>query len=93
MRDLQNELRDAEKRERETRRELEGGINRPRAAIDSLRSESMQLGTRYQVQRSETREKSYSMMRDILNGLVGVFKLGFVSGFLLSAVLALCARF
>ena len=81
VRELQSELRDAEKREQETRQELEEEIRRLRERLDSVKSESTQLEVRYEGQRGEMRHK----VRDLEN-LVGAFKLGFLSGFLFSAL-------
>jgi ElaB/YqjD/DUF883 family membrane-anchored ribosome-binding protein len=92
IREMQSELQDAERREREAREELEEEISTLRARLDSVRSEAMQLGVRYQEQRGEMRDKTDNMMSDIFNTLVGVFKLGFVTGFLLSAWLGLRYR-
>ena len=81
IRELQSELRDAEKREQETRQELEEEIRRLRERLDSVKSESTQLEVRYEGQRGEMGHK----VRDLEN-LVGAFKLGFLSGFLFSAL-------
>jgi hypothetical protein len=89
---LQNELRDAEKREQETQEELEEEVRRLREKLESVKAESMQLGARYDGQRDEMKGKTDAMMRDLLNTLVGVFKLGLVSGFLLSALFGLGVR-
>jgi len=85
IRELQSELQDAERKERETQQELEEEVRRLRERLDSVRSESMQLGDRYQGQRNEMQDKTDAL----LNTLVGVFKLGFFSGFLLSVLLGL----
>lgn len=86
---LLNELEDVEKKEQETQRELEEEIAGLRARLEDVRTESMQLEVRYQEQRDQMQSKTDALMRDLLNALVGVFKLGFVSGFLLSALLGL----
>jgi len=93
IRELQSELQDAEKRERETRQELEEDIRELRERLDSVRSESMQLETRYRGQREEMQGKTDTLMRDLLKTLVGVFKLGFFSGILLSVLLGLGFRY
>lgn len=89
IKELRSELEDAEKKEQETQQELEEEISRLRATLEDVRVESLQLEARYQEQRDEMRSKVDAMMGDLLNTLVGVFKLGFVSGFLLSALLGL----
>ena len=87
--ELQSELQDAGERERETRQELEEEIHRLRERLDSVRLESMQLEDRYQGQRNENQAKTDALLRDLLKTLVGVFKLGFFSGFLLLALVGL----
>jgi len=91
VKELQNELRNAEERERETQQELEEEIHRLRERLEAVRSESMQLEVRYEGQRDEMRDKTDNLIRDLLQTLFGVFKLGFYSGFLLSALLGLSA--
>ena len=81
IRELQSELQDAERGEKETRQELEEEIRRLGEMLDSVKSESTQLEIRYEGQRGEMRHK----VGDLEN-LVGVFKLGFLSGFLFSAL-------
>ena len=87
IKELQSELEDAEKKERETQQELEEEVRRLRERLDSVRSESMQLEARYQGQRNGTQDKTDELLRELLNALVGAFKLGLLSGFLLSALL------
>jgi len=89
VKELQDELRKAEERERETQRELEEEIRRLRERLDAVRSESMQLEVRYEGQRDEMRDKTDSLLGDLLKILAGVFKLGVFSGFLLSVLLGL----
>jgi len=89
IRELQGELENAEKRERETQQDLEEEIRRLRERLASVRSESTELEARYQGQRGETRDKTDALLSDLFDTLVGVFKLGFFSGFLLSALLGL----
>ena len=81
IRELPNELQDAEKREQETGQELEEEIRRLRERLDSVKSESTQPEVRYERKRGEMRDK----VGDLEN-LVGAFKLGFLSGFLFSAL-------
>lgn len=85
IKELQRELQVAEKKEQESREELEEEVRRLRERLDSVRSESMQVGARYEGQRDETRGKT----DDLLKTLVGVFKLGLVSGFLVAALMGL----
>jgi chromosome segregation ATPase len=92
IRELQSELQDAEKKERETQQELEEEVRRLRERLDSVKSESMQLETRYQGQRNETQGKTDALLNDLLKTLLGVFKLGFFSGFLLSGLLGIGAK-
>ena len=89
IKELQNELQDAEKKDRETQQELEEEVHRLREKLDSVRSESMQLEARYRGQRDETQSKTDELLRDLLKTLVGVFKLGFLIGSLVSALLGL----
>jgi len=89
IKELRNELTNAEKREQETRRELEEEVRRLQERLESVKSESAELEGRYRRQR----DKMQGITDAQLNALVGVFKLGFVSGLLLSALLVLGFRF
>jgi hypothetical protein len=89
IKELQSELEEAENKERETQRELEEQIRELRASLEKVKAESIQLEAWYQEERDEMRSKADAMMRDLLKNLGGVFKLGFLGGFLLSSLLGL----
>ena len=92
IRELRSELEDAEMREQETQQDLEEQISSLRERLEDVRAESTQLEARYQEQRDEMQSKTDTMMRDLLNTLVGVFKLGFVSGFIVAGLMGLVPR-
>ena len=87
IQELRSELEDAENKEQETQRELEEEIVRLRGKLEEVRDESMQLEARYQEQKEQMRSKTDTMMNNLFTTLAGVFKMGFVSGFVLSALL------
>lgn len=89
IKELQSELEGAEQRERETQQELEEEVRRLRERLASVVSESTELDVRYKGQRDDMQDKTDGLLRDLLDTLIGVFKLGFLSGFLLSALLGL----
>ena len=89
IKDLQSVLEDAEKKEQETQRELEREIRKLRAKLEDVRAESVQMEAWYQETKAETQPKTDAMMGDMLKTLFGVFKLGLVSGLLLSTLLGL----
>lgn len=93
IKELESELQDAERKERETQQELEEEVRKLRERLDSMRLESMQLGARYQGQRDEMQDKTDALLWNLLKTLVGVFKLVFFSGLLLSALLGLGIRY